>query len=256
MKNNKTMDLNADLGEYNSNDEFKNEIALIQHITSASIACGGHAGDHESMFNMIDHCVKHNVLFGPHPSYPDKKGFGRKRLSISDETLMQSITDQISSFIEIAKSHRADPTHVKFHGQLYNDCFSDEKLSQLCLSAMQAVCPNIALMCQPYSAISDLAERSGIKVINEAFIDRKYQSNGALIKRMTTDAVISSLDQRVEQAASITFKEKVVCENDEVIRMKADTLCIHSDHKESVETAIAIKELLEKHECQIKSYAI
>ena len=256
MKNNKTMDLNADLGEYSSVDELNNEISLIHHITSASIACGGHAGDQESIGNMIEHCSRHNVLFGPHPSYPDKKDFGRKRLSISDETLIESIIDQVSLFFEIAETHQAEPTHVKFHGQLYNDCFSDEKISQLCLSAMQAVCPNTALMCQPYSVISDLAQRSGIKVINEAFVDRKYQSNGALTERIIADAVISSLDERTEQAALIACQEKVIAENAREIEIKADTLCIHSDHSESIETAIAIKEMLEKHQCQIKSYDI
>ncbi|MBI73473.1 MAG: hypothetical protein CMD86_01710 [Gammaproteobacteria bacterium] len=256
MKTNITMDLNADLGEYTSRDELINEISLIEHITSASIACGGHAGDQESIATMIKHCIRHNVLYGPHPSYPDKKGFGRKRLSISDEILIESIIDQVSFFFEIAKSLQAEPTHVKFHGQLYNDCFSDEKISQLCLSAMQAVCPNMALMCQPYSAISNLAERSGIKVINEAFVDRRYQSNGALMERITADAVISSLDERSEQAALISCEEKVIAENAREIEMKADTLCIHSDHSESIETAIAIKEILEKYQCQIKSYDI
>ena len=103
MKNNKTMDLNADLGEYSSVDELNNEISLIHHITSASIACGGHAGDQESIGNMIEHCTRHNVLFGPHPSYPDKKDFGRKRLSISDETLIESIIDQVSLFLKLPK---------------------------------------------------------------------------------------------------------------------------------------------------------
>jgi len=250
------MDLNADLGEYSSRDELNNEISLIHHITSASIACGGHAGDQESIGNMIEHCTRHNVLFGPHPSYPDKKSFGRKRLSISDELLIQSIIDQISLFFEIARTYQAEPTHVKFHGQLYNDCFSDEKISQLCLSAMQAACPNTALICQPYSAISDIAQRSGIKVINEAFVDRKYQSNGALMERIIADAVISSLDERAEQAALIVSEEKVIAENAKEIEIKADTLCIHSDQSESIETAIAIREILEKHQCQIKSYDI
>ena len=121
---------------------------------------------------------------------------------------------------------------------------------------MQAVCPNTALMCQPYSIISDLAQRSGIKVINEAFVDRKYQSNGALMERIIADAVISSLDERAEQAALIACEEKVIAENAREIEIKADTLCIHSDHSESIETAIAIKEMLEKHQCQIKSYDI
>ena len=93
------MDLNADLGEYTSRDELINEISLIEHITSASIACGGHAGDQESIATMIKHCIRHNVLYGPHPSYPDKKGFGRKRLSISDEILIESIIDQVSFFM-------------------------------------------------------------------------------------------------------------------------------------------------------------
>ena len=256
MKNNKTMDLNADLGEYTSIPELNNEISLIQHITSASIACGGHAGDQESIANMIEHCVRHDVLFGPHPSYPDKKGFGRKRLSINDETLIESIIDQISLFFEIAKSLKAEPTHLKFHGQLYNDCFSDKEISQLCLSAMQALCPNMALMCQPYSAISDLAQLSGIKVIHEAFVDRKYKSNGALMERIIADGVISSLDERAEQAALIASEQKVIAENAKEIEIKADTLCIHSDHSESIETAIAIKEMLEKYQCRIKSYDI
>ena len=83
MTTTKKIDLNADLGEFTTEEKFQNEISLIQHITSASIACGGHAGDQTSMNTMIDHCIQNNVLFGPHPSYPDKKGFGRRNLAIN-----------------------------------------------------------------------------------------------------------------------------------------------------------------------------
>jgi len=250
------MDLNADLGEYNSSDTFNNEISLIQHITSASIACGGHAGDEESVGNMIDHCIRHNVLFGPHPSYPDKKAFGRKRLSISDESLTQSIIDQISLLLEIAESRQAEPTHVKFHGQLYNDCFSDENLSNLCLSLMDSTCPNLALVCQPYSVISKLAHKTGIKVIHEAFIDRKYKSSGSLIPRESEDSMISSIEERVRQAVTIASEKRVLTKDSNYLEIEAATLCIHSDHDDSASTAIAVKKKLLENHIHVSSYEI
>ena len=93
MKNNKTIDLNADLGEYSNEDELNNEISLIHHITSANIACGGHAGDQVSIRNIINHCINHDVLVGPHPSYPDRKGFGRSDFTVNDDALKQSIIE-------------------------------------------------------------------------------------------------------------------------------------------------------------------
>ena len=121
MKNNKTIDLNADLGEYSNEDELNNEISLIHHITSANIACGGHAGDQVSIRNIINHCINHDVLVGPHPSYPDRKGFGRSDFTVNDDALKRSIIEQIACFMEAAAELDIVPTHIKFHGQLYND---------------------------------------------------------------------------------------------------------------------------------------
>ncbi len=254
MKNNKKIDINADLGEYASQEAMNNEASLIQHITSASIACGGHAGDQVSMKNMIDHCIKHQVLFGPHPSYPDKNGFGRVKLRMDDESLMQSIKDQITAFMNIAMECDTKPTHIKFHGQLYNDCFTDSNLSELCLAVINAVCPDMALMCQPYSEISDIAQQSGLNVIHEAFIDRKYQSDGALVERIYEDAVISSIEDQARQAVSIACKDKVMTQNSKHIQIQADSLCIHGDHRESILTAVAVKKTLEENGCQIVGY--
>ena len=256
MTTTKKIDLNADLGEFTTEEKFQNEISLIQHITSASIACGGHAGDQTSMNTMIDHCIQNNVLFGPHPSYPDKKGFGRRNLTISGKSLMQSIEHQVSEFMDISKGHDAEPTHIKLHGQLYNDCFSDRDLSELCLRALDAVCPNLALICQSNSQISHIAKRSGLNVIHEAFIDRKYQANGALISRINADAVISSGEDQARQALSIVFKGEVMTQNSKHIQIEADTLCIHGDNPDSISMAIQTKKILEENGCQIIGYEL
>ena len=254
MKSNKKIDINADIGEYLNEDEFRNEILLIEHITSASIACGGHAGDHHSMNNMIDRCIQNNVLYGPHPSYPDKKGFGRRNLSVNEETLMKSIEHQVSEFMDIAKDYGTGPTHIKFHGQLYNDCFNDRGLSEICVATLDAVCPDLALICQSYSEISDIAQKSGINVIHEAFIDRNYQANGALINRINRDAIVSSIEGQVRQALKIVLKGKVMTKNSKHIQIKADTLCIHGDNPDSVSIAIETKKILEENGCQIIGY--
>jgi len=256
MKNNKTIDLNADLGEYSNENELKNEISLIHHITSANIACGGHAGDQASMRHIIHHCINHGVLVGPHPSYPDRKGFGRSNFSVNDHALKQSIIDQIELFMDIATKLKTMPMHIKFHGQLYNDCFSDEKLSNLCLSIISSTYPNLALVCQPYSVISKLAHKAGIKVINEAFIDRKYKSNGSLVDRVSEDAMISSLEERTKQAITIASERRVLTEESKYLEIEAATLCIHSDHHDSASTAIEVKNELLENNIDVSSYEI
>ena len=256
MKNNKTIDLNADLGEYSNEDELNNEISLIHHITSANIACGGHAGDQVSIRNIINHCINHDVLVGPHPSYPDRKGFGRSDFTVNDDALKRSIIEQIECFMEAATELDIVPTHIKFHGQLYNDCFSDENLSNLCLSLMDSTCPNLALVCQPYSVISKLAHKTGIKVIHEAFIDRKYKSSGSLIPRESEDSMISSIEERVRQAVTIASEKRVLTKDSNYLEIEAATLCIHSDHDDSASTAIAVKKKLLENHIHVSSYEI
>ena len=255
MKILKKIDLNADLGEYNSETALKNEISLMHHITSASIACGGHAGNHHSMDKIIELCKRLEILCGPHPSYPDKDGFGRKKVIIGSKDLYKSITEQLRSFKEISTRHKVTPTHVKLHGQLYNDCFFDIELSEICLNAILGIFPDIAIMCQPYSVISNQAKDRGLKVIHEAFIDRKYDSQGILISRSIDNSVITSMPERIKQALSIVEKEYVITDDLTVLKMKADTLCIHGDEKEASSTALEVKKALNAVDWQVSQYA-
>ena len=255
MKILKKIDLNADLGEYNSETALKNEISLMHHITSASIACGGHAGNHHSMDKIIELCKRLEILCGPHPSYPDKDGFGRKKVIIGSKDLYKSITEQLRSYKEISTRHKVTPTHVKLHGQLYNDCFFDSELSEICLNAILGIFPDIAIMCQPYSVISNQAKDRGLKVIHEAFIDRKYDSQGILISRSIDNSVITSMPERIKQALSIVEKEYVITDDLTVLKMKADTLCIHGDEKEASSTALEVKKALNAVDWQVSQYA-
>lgn len=255
MKILKKIDLNADLGEYNSDAALKNEISLMHHITSASIACGGHAGNHHSMDKIIELCKRLEILCGPHPSYPDKDGFGRKKVIIGSKDLYKSIAEQLRSYKEISTRHKVTPTHVKLHGQLYNDCFFDSELSEICLNAILGIFPEIAIMCQPYSVISNQAKDRGLKVIHEAFIDRKYDSQGILIPRSIDNSVITSMPVIIKQALSIVEKGYVITDDLTVLKMKADTLCIHGDEMDASLTALEVKKALNAVDWQVSQYA-
>ena len=204
---------------------------------------------------IIELCKRLEILCGPHPSYPDKDGFGRKKVIIGSKDLYKSIAEQLRSYKEISTRHKVTPTHVKLHGQLYNDCFFDSELSEICLNAILGIFPDIAIMCQPYSVISNQAKDRGLKVIHEAFIDRKYDSQGILISRSIDNSVITSMPERIKQALSIVEKGYVITDDLTVLKMKADTLCIHGDEKEASSTALEVKKALNAVDWQVSQYA-
>ena len=132
-----SIDLNADLGEFKTEDEFNNEVELLQLISSCNIACGGHIGDRSSISRVIEHAKKLNVAIGMHPSYPDKLGFGRKPVVISDKELQKSLRQQINDFLTVASQFSINVSHIKLHGQLYNDASKNRKLGEMILSIIK-----------------------------------------------------------------------------------------------------------------------
>ena len=77
-----SIDINSDLGEYRNEAQLTNELNILNYISSCSIACGGHIGDFNSIKTIIEACKEYGVAIGPHPSFPDKKGFGRRMIDI------------------------------------------------------------------------------------------------------------------------------------------------------------------------------
>ncbi|MGB6231795.1 MAG: 5-oxoprolinase subunit PxpA, partial [Litorimonas sp.] len=209
----KTIDLNADIGEADSADWAAAEAAILTHISSANIACGGHAGDDASMRTTVRGATANGVVIGAHPAYPDREHFGRRSLvldqDIGEAELQRSLTAQIVRLAEIAADEGARVAYVKPHGQLYNDAVSDPRKATLIARTIAEVDADLILLGGPNSEMGRAAERHGLSFVAEGFIDRRYSDDGHLVSRATPGAVIEDQDDRLDQARKLATTGEV-----------------------------------------------
>jgi len=231
-----TIDLNADLGEGDLYDAD-----LLTVVSSCNVACGGHAGDAETMRQTILSAMKNDVSIGAHPSYPDREGFGRRSGFMSGGELFESLTEQIRALKLLAMEAGAVLTHVKPHGALYNDAVNDSKLSDIIARAIKATVSNVAFVGLPKSELQRAAVDHDLRFIAEGFIDRAYRDNGQLVPRSEPGAVHKSLDLVLPQVVSLVGK--------------VDTLCIHGDTPGAVEAAAAVRQALENKGVEIRAFS-
>lgn len=241
----KTIHINCDLGEGGEYDAH-----LMPNISACNIACGGHAGNAESMLRTVLLAIENNVEIGAHPSYPDKENFGRSSIIISEAALKNSILEQILSLDEIAKKQGATLTHIKPHGALYNDAAKDEKTAQIILDSIAESGLNLKLYAPQNSVISELA-KGRIKVHFEAFADRNYNPDFSLVSRSESNALIIQKKAVFKQLSSMFLKQEIVCENQEKLSCKAKTFCLHSDTPNSVEILQYLSSEFQKLNVQI-----
>ncbi len=254
----RAIDLNADIGEADTPEWRAVEAAVMTHITSANIACGGHAGDSESMARTVKLALENGVNIGAHPAYPDKENFGRKSLSvgvdISARQLRQSLTSQIISLAEIAADHGHAITYVKPHGALYNDSVFDPNLALLLADVVANIDPNLWLIGAPGSAQEKAAKARGLTYISEGFIDRRYTDDGHLQSRKEDGAVIENQTTRQNQAVALLNQKPVTTATGGKLNLSVDTLCLHSDSAGADKTAALIRKALTKQNATIKAF--
>jgi len=254
MKAINSIDLNADLGEFKTEDEFNNEVELLQLISSCNIACGGHIGDRSSISRVIEHAKKLNVAIGMHPSYPDKLGFGRKSVVISDKELQKSLRQQINDFLTVANQHSITVSHIKLHGQLYNDASKNRKLCEMILSIIKEYDLTLNIVGQCNSMLEEVSNEHNQPFIAEAFVDRRYNPDLTLVQRSQADAMIDSVNNQVLQAKQIVIDHSIIVDNRRV-KIRADTLCIHGDHPGALTSLRLLRSALEAEGIEIKYYA-
>jgi UPF0271 protein len=242
----KEIHINCDLGEGGEHDKD-----LMPLISACNIACGGHAGNLETMHQTVDLAMKHGVEIGAHPSYPDKENFGRNSLDIEPKELHRSIEAQILSLKQIAEAEGAKLTHVKPHGALYNDAQKDEKIARIVLDAIMEFDAPLALYAPKNSVIARMAEGK-LEVIFEAFADRNYNPDHSLVKRKDPHALITQKDHVFKHLFSMISEGKIVCHNGEKIDCFAETFCLHSDTPNSVEILKYLHEKLWEENIRIK----
>jgi len=205
------IDINADVGEGGDDER------LMPFLTSVSIACGGHAGEGESMRRTIALASAHELCVGAHPGYPDKEHFGRRDMDIDATQLRESLEDQIAALLEAAAGSAASITHVKAHGALYKRASHDAALADVVADAAARVLPGIAIFCPPDSAQAVAAANHGLRVVREAFLDRAYDDAGALRPRDQPGAVVTEPAQVEDQLRRIAS-------------LKFETMCVHGDN--------------------------
>ncbi|MBI81002.1 MAG: lactam utilization protein LamB [Gammaproteobacteria bacterium] len=249
----KSIDINADLGEFRNRNQLKNELNILEHISSCSIACGGHIGDFDSIQSIMMPCKDLNISTGPHPSYPDKTGFGRKEININSDKLEKSITEQIELFFKVSKKLSYKPDHVKLHGRLYNDAAKKEHLANLFLKIVSSFDNDLSVIGPTNSLLETLTIKKGLRFIPEAFIDRAYNDDYSLVDRTKEDALLTSLDEKINQTRDIVINEEVTTITGKRIKMKAETLCIHGDNAGTLNTLKEINDMLIQEKIIIKS---
>lgn len=245
------IDLNADLGEGAPYDE-----ELLAIVSSANVACGGHAGDAATMADTVRMAIANGVAVGAHPGYPDKAGFGRESGFLRGDDLYASLSEQVTNLADIAAESGARFTHVKPHGALYNDAVHDAELADVIARVTAEAPGEPAFMGMAGTELEAAAKRHGLVFIAEAFIDRAYEPDGTLVSRKEPGAVHEDLNVVTTQAVRLAASGKTMSRNGEEIIVCADSLCIHGDTPGAAEKARAVRDVLESQGIEIRAHAL
>ncbi|MBO0593292.1 5-oxoprolinase subunit PxpA [Cellulophaga sp. E16_2] len=230
------IDINSDVGE-----GVGNEKELLPLISSCNIACGGHAGDENSIREVIKIAKKNKVLIGAHPSYPDKVNFGRKTIVLSKEILIQSLQKQLQLFFTVANQENVTVHHIKAHGALYNDSVRNVAVAHAFLEAIIPFSNTLKLYVPYNSILAQEAIKKGISVAYEAFLDRNYNDDGSLVSRTQENALIENPQEVLRHLLCMLEEGKIKTVHNKLINCSSDTFCIHGD------TVSALKILMYLH---------
>ncbi|HXR33624.1 MAG TPA: 5-oxoprolinase subunit PxpA [Verrucomicrobiae bacterium] len=239
------MDLNCDVGELPEALADGSQEAILRQVTSANIACGGHAGDPQMMRATIEQALRCGTAIGAHPGYEDRANFGRVELKLSSEEIAASVYKQILALAEVAGRCGAHIGHVKPHGALYNQAARDGGIARAIAEGVARWRQDVALVGLAGSIMLDEFRAAGFAVAAEGFADRKYEGDGSLRARKFRDALLHEPAEAAAQALRIAKEGIVVAANGAVIPLKVETICIHGDTPGAPLIAAAVRRALE-----------
>lgn len=240
-----TIDLNADLGEGFGIYRLAQEPALLDLVTSANIACGGHAGDPMVMHETVALAHARGVVIGAHPGYPDREGFGRRDLGASPAELAALVLTQVGALAAVCAAGGARLRYVKPHGALYNRLARDWPAATSVAQAIAAVDPALALLGLDGSLMLQAADEAGLRGVREAFVDRAYLPDGSLLPRGEPGALLDDPDLVGERAQRMVLEHHVVAVDGTRRLLRPDSLCTHGDGPHAVALVRAVRERLE-----------
>jgi UPF0271 protein len=237
-------DFNCDMGEGFGDWKLGLDEEVIKVVTSANVACGFHAGDPAIMRRTVRLAEASGVAIGAHPGFPDLRGFGRRNLAATPDEVRDDLVYQVGALTAFTSAKRLQ--HVKPHGALYNMAVPGGALARAIGEAVLECDPSLILVALAGSKWADEAEQMGVRVAREAFADRALMPDGTLVPRSKPGAVIHDLQQVIERSVRLVTEGTVVAITGEVVRVKADTLCLHGDTPGAVALASNLRTALER----------
>jgi 5-oxoprolinase (ATP-hydrolysing) subunit A len=241
----RTIDLNADVGEAVDDAGIAVERALLDLVTTVHVACGGHAGDGASMRRTVQAALAAGVRVGAHPSYPDRGGFGRRPMEMAAEDLRSSLAEQIGALVAVTASLGTRVHSVKAHGALYGEVGGGGSSCDALVAAVHEQCDvDTALVLPAGSPGVAALQAAGVRVLQEGFSDRAYAPDGGLVARSEPGSVYDDPTVASAQALGLAVRESVVAHDGSVISLVVDTLCVHGDSPNAVAMAGAVRRSL------------
>ena len=240
----KCIDLNCDMGELPEAIADGTQETLMASLTSVNIACGGHAGDAQTMKTTVEQALRWKLALGAHPGYPDRANFGRLELDLPPEAIADSVFQQVRALADLAAEYGARLVHVKPHGALYNQAVRHRELAEAIAQGVARWSRDAVLMGLAESPMLDVFREAGFTVAAEAFADRRYEPDGTLRSRKFQDALIRDPAEAGRQALSIVERGTLTAYDGTEIALDAQTICIHGDTPGAPEIAAAVAQTL------------
>jgi len=234
------IDLNCDMGEMPKMLADGSQEALLRFVSSANIACGGHAGDAAMMRKTIEQAIHWKVAVGAHPGYEDRANFGRVELKLNAREIAESVHRQVAVLDAIASQCGAEIVHVKAHGALYNQAARDLEIARAIAEGVGRWRKDVVLIGLAGSVMLEGFRAAGFAVAAEAFADRRYEEDGSLRSRRFEDALVSEPESAAAQALRIVEQETVVAADGSLVPLQAKTICVHGDTPGAVEIVSAV----------------
>ncbi len=246
------ININCDLGEKSKHHSNIHDPDLLEIVNSANVACGFHAGDEETMNQVIKISKKNGVSIGAHPSFNDPENFGRERMNLSSTEIKKLIIDQYEILQNIASKYGEDVTHMKPHGALNNMACEDINLATTLAKTIKEIDRDLIYLVPTGSKMEEAAKKLDMKIACEIFADRNYEDNGNLVSRKKPHALITNPEDAKKHVLKMVKTQSLNCHSGKQIPCEIDSVCIHGDNLSSLETARSIKENLVKNGLELK----
>ena len=247
------ININCDLGEKSKHHSNKYDPDLLEIVNSANVACGYHAGDEETMSQMVKISKNNGVSIGAHPSFKDPENFGRERMNLSESDIKKLIIDQYEILQKIALNYGEIVSHVKPHGALNNMACEDIELAKILAKTIKDINKDIIYLVPTGSKMQEAAKKLDMKFACEIFADRNYEDDGNLVSRKKSHALITDPEQAKKHVLKMVQTQSLNCHSGKQIPCEIDSVCIHGDNLSSLATAKSIRENLVENGLELKT---